>query len=548
MPTFHRLLTICLTLLFCVWTTVALQAQDAASEAASDVVDLPEIPDEPQTVDPKTLVPEKLAALVSVNFSESSLREVVAWLQDEGHVVVLIDARALADEGISPGEPVSDRLDDAPLYLLLNRLRSLGLDWYYDDGILHITSTTAAESRMSTEPYNIGDLLDAGYKSADLLTTLMETTGGMWFEEHGIGGGIELLGDVMFVRQTDAMHREVQGLLSALRQHGRRTFTLDPPEHRKLREGLQDNVSVNFADTPLQEVAAELSRLAEIDIRLDGPALRKQRIREREPVTLRLSDRRLSTVLHVLLADLNLTWVLRDGVLWITSSEQADELEKTAVFDVRDLCRDEQESAALIRAIYSQTEGPWLEDDGVGGTIVSAKTGALVVRQRESGLQEVLDLLQTYRQALLASKPRDPDDVDPEEIITRYYRMHAAIADDLLQALPELVPSQNWKSANRPEAAGTIVKVASAPDLTVGKGSVRSVQGRDAEVQALVVSRAVLVISQTRAVHDDIARVIRRVQEGDLIVDESDGAGGMGMGGGMGGFGAGFFSVPGRKP
>jgi hypothetical protein len=547
MPTLYRLHTICLTVLCFVGTMAVARAQDAAAEAANVEIVLPEIPDEPQTVDPKTLVPEKLAAAVTVDFSESSLREVVAWLQDEAKVVVLIDGRALSGEAISPGEPVSDRLDDAPLYLLLNRLRTLGLDWYYEDDILHITTRAAAANRMSTEPYNIGDLLDAGYKPSDLHDAIMETTGGTWVEVDGVGGGIELLGDVMFVRQTDTMHREVQGLLSALRQHGRRTFTLDPPQHRRLREKLEENVSVNFADTPLQETAVELSRMAEIDIRLDGPALRKQRIREREPMTLRLSDRKLGTVLHVLLADLNLTWVLRDGVLWITSSEQADELEKTAVFDVRDLCRDEQESAALIRAILSQTKGPWMQEDGVGGAVVAPKTGVLVVRQRESGLQEVLDLLQTYRQALLASKPRDTDDVDPDEIITRYYRMHAAVADGLAQALPQLVPSQNWRTANRPEAAGSIVKVASAPELIAGKAIVLLAQGNDPEVQALVVSRAVLIIAQTRAVHDEIARVIRRVQEGDLIVDESDGAGGMGMGG-MGGFGGGFFSVPRRVP
>ena len=47
-----------------------------------------------------------------------------------------------------------------------------------------------------------------------------------------------------------------------------------------------------------------------IDIRLDLPALRRRRVREREPVTLNLSQRKLETVLQAIVLDLNLTWIL----------------------------------------------------------------------------------------------------------------------------------------------------------------------------------------------------------------------------------------------
>ena len=72
----------------------------------------------------------------------------------------------------------------------------------------------------------------------------------------------------------------------------------------------------------------------------------------------------------------------------------------------------------------------------------------------------------------------------------------------------------------------------------------------------MVVSRAVLIIRQTRAAHEEIAEVIRRLESGDIVGGAGGGggaAGGMmgggmmgGMGGGMGGagFGSGYFSVP----
>ena len=61
-----------------------------------------------------------------------------------------------------------------------------------------------------------------------------------------------------------------------------------------------------------------------------------------------------------------------------------------------------------------------------------------------------------------------------------------------------------------------------------------------------VLEQAVLIVSHTRATHDDIAKVIGRVQAGDPRVSEGGGMGGGGMGGG-GGFGGGFFKVPSSK-
>ena len=51
----------------------------------------------------------------------------------------------------------------------------------------------------------------------------------------------------------------------------------------------------------------------------------------------------------------------------------------------------------------------------------------------------------------------------------------------------------------------------------------------------LVVSRAVLVISQTRSAHDEIEKALSRIESGDTRSAEK--------GGGMGGFGGGFFSL-----
>ena len=285
---------------------------------------LPEIPDEPKTVDPTTLLPAQLAVSVTHDFTDSSLREIVEWLQNEHGLVVLLDTKALADMGLSAAEPISDRLDNAPIYLLLNRLRSLGIAWYFADDVLHITSPEMAEQRPTTLTYNVSDLLDAGYDLETLVDTISSCIAPDSWEAVGGVGGLNALGDVLFVRQTQALQLQVKGLLDALRNHARQTFVNDPVQHLVLRERLDDKVTVNLAGTPLEAAVRQLSEIAGIDIRLDLPALRDLGVRERTPVTLKLTDQKLETVLHAIALDLRLTWMLRDGVLWVTTPEEAE--------------------------------------------------------------------------------------------------------------------------------------------------------------------------------------------------------------------------------
>ncbi|MDB5385364.1 MAG: hypothetical protein JWM11_1010 [Planctomycetaceae bacterium] len=411
-----------------------------------------EIPSEPKTIDPAKLVPEKLAVPVTVEFTEKSLREIANWIQAEHKIEVLLDQKALSDDVNLVTEQISERLTQSPLYLLLDRLRTLGLEWYMEDGNLHITTINAASQKLSTRPYNVGDLFDIGFKPEALKNTILSTTEGPWSSGNKSLSGIVILGDVLFVRQTDRMHREVAGLLAALRKHARRTLILDAPQNEILRQKLDANVSVNFKDASLSTVVQTLSKQTQIDIRLDLAALKTLGIRDRLPVTLALSDQKLTTVLQAVLTDLNLTWILRDGVLWITSQKRASEFMKTAVYSVIDLCRDDLETAALKSAIEGQTRGPWRPlrsetgDNGAGGEMHFARPGVMVVRQTERGLDEVLQLLENYRTALRASKPRKAEGPDPKEVISRYYRVPSVMAEELIAALPQLVEPETCKS------------------------------------------------------------------------------------------------------
>ena len=375
-------------------TSPAAQAEDSAPART-----LPAIPEEPQTVDPASLLPEKLASKATVDFEDSSLREVAQWVQKHTSITVLLDKTALSGANIPLDAPVNDRLSDAPVYLLLNRLASLGLAWFIDDDVVHITTAQNAAQRKRTQSCTISDLLDDGYEPQKVMQAMQSLPDALWEQIDGTGGTVEQLGEALSVRQTASVHREISGLLAALRKHGEQTYTLDPTEHIEIRKSLNKKLNVQFVDTALASVVSQLGRQTGIDIRVDTPA----HGRLRDPVSLKVADRKLRTVLHALLAELKLSLTLRDGVLWITTADRAERYQKMAVYDVRDLCRDEHEATELQSAIELQTVGQWQSADGTGGRILFPRLGTMLVLQTEDVHLEIRGLLRRLR----ASKLRD---------------------------------------------------------------------------------------------------------------------------------------------
>jgi len=468
-----------------------------------------EIPNEPKTVDPATLVTPQFAAKVTVKFDGDPLKKVITWLQQDQKINVIVDYKALSNARLLDTEPVTEELNDAPLYLLLSRLEQLGIAWYQYDNSLIITSHEEALKHDTTVPYNLGDLFDLGYSPQDLLTTIKRCSGGRWKSPQGgeESGTAVLLGDVVFIRQTDDIHREIAGLLTAIRKPARRTLTLDTPRHDGLRAALEQKIDVDFHETPLVVAAQELSRLSQISIRLDRVALAKGAVRERTPVTLKLADQKLHAVLRSLLSNMGLSWYLRDDVLWITNSDAAGEFQKTAVYDVRDLSADRDEAIALKEAILSQTRAKWRPNDERGGIIEMPRYDILIVRHTETALNEVLQLLENYRTALKASKLRVTPSPDPNQVITGYYRLPRLMGFDLSAELQSLIMKETWKSEDRPDAVGTIRTIIAEPSPPDSKGNVGE--------------QVVLVINQTRAAHQQIGKLIQTLISSKAVDPEA---------------------------
>ncbi len=500
----------------------------AGDQPARDAASAPvKIDSEPRTIDPTEVLPKPLTARTTVDFSNSSLRELVKWLEEKRQLVVLLDKRALAENGIAPAEPISDRLDNEPLYLLLNRLRSIRIAWYYDNDVVHLTSAESMD-RLVTMSHDVSALLTQGYSREMIEEAVVSTMSPDSWEETGNGDGTKhFLGDVLFIRQGPWQQLEIRALLQALARPAERTYVLQPRAHLEYLAKLDENADVDFREVPLSDAIDQLGRQIGVDLRLDVRAIEEEGIRVRQPVTLTVKQRKLRTILDAMLLEFDLTWKLENGALWITTRDVAGRFHKTAVYDVRDLCRDQREAEALLDALESQTSDDYWSDVGSGdGRIVFARPGTMVVYAVEPAHDAVLQLLRSYRQALTRTRPRAGAE-ESDEVTTVYYRVPHVASMGLHDHLPELVGEKVWKLDKPVDGAGSITILSSKPRLVDSSNG----EGKT------VVPYDVLVIRHRHSVQREIAKVIERVLKGD----QTEGSGGA-MGGG--GFGGGLLRLP----
>ena len=529
---------------------IALRAQPAAEPSKKEEAKEPakkelppslaiKIPDEPRFIDAATLVPQKLAARTTVRFEDKTLQDVVDWLKTQ-KINVHVDQKELAEANILLTEQLTERLDDEPIFVLLERLKARGIGWYDEEDVVQITNYNVAKNHLKTVPYILSDLFDAGYPRDRIAPTIVKTIRPQYWKAQPV-----LLGDVLFVRQNEELQQQVAGLLAALRQHGRRTVTSDLQAHEALRKKLDTPVTLKILDQPLAVAVTHLSNAAKCEIRLDLNSLREKKIRERAPVTIDAKDQKLKNLLRGMLAELKLTWMLRDGILWITTPSTAETQLVTAVYDVRDLCRDFGESTALEAAIVSQSRGPW-DNKLFTGRIAFARPGVMVVYHTAEQQDEVLQLLENYRTALRNSKPRAAESQKDRTPVTYYYRVPTVIAEQFEKYLPATIKPETWKTEKQPQALGTIKFLATVPGLQDAKGAVLAKDGSAAE-RMLVIPYTTLAIEQTPDVHQEIADLLHKIERGNAPAasqpfDKKDDSGI----GGTGGFGGGFFELPGK--
>jgi hypothetical protein len=192
----------------------------------------------------KEAIEEALAETVSCEFEATPLVDVVSYLSDHQRVNIVIDKKALDDNGIETATPITKKLSNVTLRSAMNLLlRDVNLAWTIQDEVLTITTPEQAESILSTEVHDVADLVTCRDDKNELwedyetlvdaiVTTVRPST---W---EASGGPAALRGatfgsaKVLIVTQTHEGHDQVVALLEKLRGAAQKNGAKPQPPRR----------------------------------------------------------------------------------------------------------------------------------------------------------------------------------------------------------------------------------------------------------------------------------------------------------------------------
>lgn len=425
-------------------------AQDSPPPAAKATTEPAPAAPRPSTMSPAAFLPKELRQTLGSD-ERVSLKELVRLLSEQGIAAVL--DKTLLDTPEFVESPSVVLRPDLPVFLLLDQQLTkaeLLQDWSLDRGIVRIAPVDLLNQRLTTEYYDVADLKAFG-ALRDLVQELPLVTGGEesgpWVDWHGSGGSIQLLGDTLVVRQTFRVQLELKCLLDALRREEPEVYVAVTEEDLALQQALRNQrVTADFDGVPLQKVLRHWQEETGLPIDIDQLRAADRGIRIDEPCHLRLPELPLEQTLEILLSRMNLDAIVANGRVLVTSEDYASERLHIVVYDVRDILTTLDDMTPLVNAIENHTGheayGPWVNVHGNGGNLVVPLSGKLVVRQTQPVLEEIHNLI-TARRTSLRKHPL-PKPVDPNRVISRYYRVPDQTADDLLTFLPASVRPGTW--------------------------------------------------------------------------------------------------------
>jgi len=130
----------------------------------------------------------------------------------------------------------------------------------------------------------------------------------------------------------------------------------------KIRVALQQATTMEFHETPLQDVVDYLKDLHKIQVQLDTKPLEDSGVGTDTPVTFSIKGVSLDSGLKLMLKPLELTSIVKDGVLLITTPQAADEIIELRVYDVADLVENEptavKDFGSLLESLLKPTSAP----------------------------------------------------------------------------------------------------------------------------------------------------------------------------------------------
>lgn len=165
---------------------------------------------------------------------------------------------------------------------------------------------------------------------------------------------------------------------------------------RRIRATLDEETSIEFIESPLEDICDYLADFHEIAIQIDSRALEEAGLGPDMPITGNLRRVSLRSALNLVLTQHGLAWSIRDESVLITTEAAARANATVRVYNVTDLLPDGGSSEHLVEALNSvlPSQDP---DDTIPSIQIAAYQQLILVRATERKLYELDNLLTQIR-------------------------------------------------------------------------------------------------------------------------------------------------------
>jgi tetratricopeptide (TPR) repeat protein len=339
-------------------------------------------------------------AKVSFDFDKKPLQDVVAHLGTVSGLNIVLDPEAVRDGPLD----VTLRVKDMPLQSALNwTLKLAGLKYTLKDGAIFISAPERLYEKPVLRMYEVTDLTIDITKFEGRQQALAGDSG------YATTGRVRSEHEAVFTPAAPSL----AGGPEAPSRRRRPIVVFDDKEARpqweeRIREALNKKVSFDFAETPLEDVVAFLSNLADVAMVVDWSAVGK----ERPNVTLRVNEMRLADALSWIVKLTGVTYVLKDEAVFITKPDSLTEKVVLRIYDVVGLVQEFQRAkprqrgeelvtgealAEFVKKVIAP--GTWDERGDVLGYTAEYRTGKLLVVHTPEVQDQVAQLLANLQKA-----------------------------------------------------------------------------------------------------------------------------------------------------
>lgn len=315
-----------------------------------------------------------------------------------------------------------------------------------------------------------------------LIRVIEQIPSSRWIIQDGEGGAIQWSSGILIVSQSDQTHLEIAGLLRAMQRLlsgqvagksvSARRLGYPTEQDAAIIKALCKPSNLEVVDQPVRDVLERIASQNQFKLLVDARALSDEGLSTDSMVNLQIFKLPLGTTLKKILEPLQLTYVVHEGVLIVTTLSRSQEMLSIRLYDVSD-CRGIQIADprhGLVPMITQVTQAKWLDQHGEGGAAILISSKHLLVCQTQPAQAEIellIDDLSNDESAVTADLPL---------VVKVYSVSDSQTAEDLRRLLPQLIRS--WQGS--PSRDGVAIHV-------VGRS---------------------LIINQTSAVHDQIEELV----------------------------------------